>query len=51
MKVTAAPLSNDFLRRSSEVSQNRDVVGSAAFLDVHTESARGTVATLGKKDR
>ena len=47
-----------FLRRSSEVSQNSDVYtnrqsyfGGAAFLDVHTERARGTAATLGKKER
>jgi len=58
MNVTAAPLSNDFLSRSSEVSQNRDVdtnrqskIEGAAFLDVHTERARGTASTLGKKDR
>ena len=56
MNVTAAPLSNDLLRRSSKVSQNRDVdtnrqsqFGGAAFLNVHTERARGTVATLGKR--
>jgi hypothetical protein len=58
MNVTAAPLSNDFLGRFSEVSQNRDEdtnrqswFGSAVILDVHTERTRGTVATLGKKDR
>ena len=58
MNVTADPLSNDFLRRFLEVSQNRDVdtnrqsqFESAAFLDVHIERARGTVAILGTKDR
>jgi hypothetical protein len=53
MNVIAAPLSNDLLRRSSEVSQNRDVdtnrqskFGGAALLDVHihTESSRRELA-------
>ena len=43
MNVTAALVSDDFLRKFSEVAQNRDVdtnqqsyFGGAAFLDVHT---------------